>query len=1717
MVGRRPGPVRFRIPASCTPGVVALLTLLTTCTRDRSPLGPRETPAATVLTGDEPPAILVGAGDIAECATTDDEATATLLDGIPGTVFTAGDNAYPNGSVSDYQNCYGPSWGRHKARTRPAPGNHEYNTPGASGYFNYFGSAAGPAGEGFYSYDLGAWHIIVLNNYIPMETGSEQEQWLRGDLAATTQPCKLAYYHEPLYSSTTGAGSGGTSTPSILPIFTTLYDGGVDVVVNGHRHFYERLAPINPSGQADNARGIREFVVGTGGSETEDPTNAFPRSEVRFGSDNFGVLKFYLYSDSYAWRFVPIPGKTLSDTGSTACHGVPEGISGTRSTLVASPTVITPGGATSTITVAVKDAGGNPISGATVELAATGSGNTLVQPAAVTDADGVATGTLSSSVEEQKVVSATATLAGTTTAIRQTATVTVITLGGGGISHLLLTAGNNTVNQRVYTTAPIAPAPNTLVTVAVLAHRSTGAPASPTLSGGGMTGWTEVASTTFDTGALPLRRLTIFRALSAAPGNGPLTITYSATVSNCQWIVSQWDGVDLNGVNGAGAIVQTGTRQADAVQGLTVSLAQFEKANNVAYGAFGVARNTAVVTPGSGFTEINEQPSGENTPGDLQVERSIGDNTIDANWAVNLNAGAIGFEIRAASSGGAGIVDASQSTMSATPATITAGTATATITVIARDAGGVPVSGANVVLTTSGSGNTLTQPLGPTDANGVATGTLSSTVAETKTVTARANGVTLAQHATVTAQPGSVSATLSSVTASPTTIMPGGQTAAITILVTDNYGNPIRDAAVTLAVSPPAGVALTQPSPTDAGGTAVGTFSSVVPEDKVVSATVIVGATTTPLTRTATVTVTSNAAGITHALLAAGNNAVNTNVYTTASIAPAANALVTVAVLSHRSTGASASPTLSGGGMSSWTVVSSTTFDAGTLPLRRLTIYRAMSASPGSGPITISFANNQSNCQWIVSQWTGVETSGVNGAGAIVQAGSTGGDAVTGLAVPLGPFAKVSNVAYGAFGVNRNVAVVSPGSGFTEISEQASGENTPGDLQAEWQTNDNTVDATWPTNLNGGAAALELNAAAPSSAPIIDASLSTIDASPTDITPGGAGSTIKVTIRDGNGTPVSGVTVEISATGTGNTLPSPGLTNIQGVYTGTFTSTTAEPKVLSATARLGTETTPLTQTAAVVVNPGPVSASASTISADPTTVAAGGETAAITVTVKDGYGNRIPNAAVALSATGTGNVLSAPGVTDANGVYQGTLSSSDPGDKVVSATAQTGDEGTPLHATVTVTVTSGVSALQSTVSAAPATIPAGGGSSTITVAVKDGSGLPISGATVQLAATGTGNTLVQPPNPTGANGEATGTLSSTRAELKTVSATATLAGVTTAITATAGVTVTPGPVSATVSTIAAAPTSIPAGGSSSMITVTVRDADGNPISGAAVQLDATGTGNTIVQPANLTDVNGVTTGALSSTDAGDKVVSASATVGAQTTTLGATVTVSVTPQIVNISQTLLTVGTNTANQRVYTTPAITPTPNTLITIAVLEHSALGTPPVPTLSGGGMAAWEVVATTTFDAGTLPLRRLTIFRAMSAAPGSAPITITSTITLSHVQWIVSQWDGVETSGANGAGAIGQTGSTTGDAASGLTVALAPFGNSHNVGYGAFGVRSTLAAVTPGASFTEIGEQPSGEGTPGDLEAEWAPNISSIAASWTNLNGGALGVEIKARAGP
>ena len=270
-----------------------------------------------VASGPSTDPVLVGAGDIADCSLDKGAATATLLDGIAGTVFTAGDNAYPDGTAQQFTDCYDPTWGRHKARTRPAAGNHDWGTKDLAGYLGYFGAAAAPNGKSWYSYDLGAWHVIVLDSDCDQVGGctatSPQGTWLTADLAATKARCTIAIWHHPRFSS----GEHGNDA-DVGPFWKALYDAGADVVVDGHDHDYERFAPQDPDGRADDARGIRELVVGTGGAELRTFPTTRPNSIVR-ASVAHGVIRFTLHRSSYDWRFISTTGE-FSDSGAGACH-----------------------------------------------------------------------------------------------------------------------------------------------------------------------------------------------------------------------------------------------------------------------------------------------------------------------------------------------------------------------------------------------------------------------------------------------------------------------------------------------------------------------------------------------------------------------------------------------------------------------------------------------------------------------------------------------------------------------------------------------------------------------------------------------------------------------------------------------------------------------------------------------------------------------------------------------------------------------------------------------------------------------------------------------------------------------------------------------------------------------------------------------------------------------------------------------------------------------------------------------------------------------------------------------------------------------------------------------------------------------------------------------------------------------------------------------------
>lgn len=265
------------------------------------------------------PPTLLAAGDVGYCGQPYDEATAALINNIPGTVAALGDLAYETGTAAEFASCYQPSWGAFKNRTRPAAGNHEYESdPAASGYFGYWGARAGNPGQGWYSYNLGSWHIIALNSNCSFVggcgPGSPQEAWLRADLTANAAFCTLAYWHHPRWS-----GGQVTNDLSTDMFWHDLFALNADVILVGHAHNYQRFAPQNPVGVADPARGIREFVVGTGGNPTLHAVAPIANTEV-INNNTWGVLRLTLRNSGYDWQFLRAAGGTFTDSGSQACH-----------------------------------------------------------------------------------------------------------------------------------------------------------------------------------------------------------------------------------------------------------------------------------------------------------------------------------------------------------------------------------------------------------------------------------------------------------------------------------------------------------------------------------------------------------------------------------------------------------------------------------------------------------------------------------------------------------------------------------------------------------------------------------------------------------------------------------------------------------------------------------------------------------------------------------------------------------------------------------------------------------------------------------------------------------------------------------------------------------------------------------------------------------------------------------------------------------------------------------------------------------------------------------------------------------------------------------------------------------------------------------------------------------------------------------------------------
>jgi acid phosphatase type 7 len=312
--------------------VFASLVSVIACSREEKPSPTKEGPSEQEVILKGAP-ILIGAGDIAICGTQGDEATALLVDsllradsalGLQTIVATFGDNAYPSGQqgvTNDYPRCFAPSWGRPRIMSalHTSPGNHDYDSGSGDPYFNYFGERAGPPGKGYYSFDVGGWHIISLNSELYFENpysdlAKAQEDWLRNDLQQHRTKCALAFFHRPLFSSGTNGG-----TTLVQNLWGILYNGGVDLVLNGHDHDYERFLPQKPDGTPDSVSGIEQIIAGTGGGVLRRFRFPLARNSVAQIQGRFGVLKVALGDGQYRRSFIDTDGRVW-DSGGGRCH-----------------------------------------------------------------------------------------------------------------------------------------------------------------------------------------------------------------------------------------------------------------------------------------------------------------------------------------------------------------------------------------------------------------------------------------------------------------------------------------------------------------------------------------------------------------------------------------------------------------------------------------------------------------------------------------------------------------------------------------------------------------------------------------------------------------------------------------------------------------------------------------------------------------------------------------------------------------------------------------------------------------------------------------------------------------------------------------------------------------------------------------------------------------------------------------------------------------------------------------------------------------------------------------------------------------------------------------------------------------------------------------------------------------------------------------------------
>ncbi len=1270
-----------------------------------------------------------------------------------------------------------------------------------------------------------------------------------------------------------------------------------------------------------------------------------------------GVATFAAASVDSAATGYTLSASANGVTGATsAAFNVTAGaISPARSVVTVSSATVAAGG-TDTLRLQARDAEGNAITtgGATVAFAASGGTSTGTIGATTDNANGTYTATFTGATAGTAT-----TIGATVNGVVVTTALPTVTVTSGTATQIAINGGNGqsatagtavaippSVIVRDASNNPVA---GVSVTFAVASGGGTVVPTAPVTTNA--SGIAQVTSWTLG----PTAGGNTLTATATGLNGSPVTFTATATAGTATQIA-------LNGGNGQSATVGTAVatppsvivRDAsnNPVAGVAVTFA-------VASGGGTVAPTTSVATNASGIAQVTSWTLGT---------------TAGANTLTATATGLTGSPVTFTATGTAGAVSASRSTTAAAPASISADGGTSTITVTALDADGNPIAGATVVLAATGTGNTLTQPSGPTNASGVATGTLASTVAEAKIVSATIAGVAITANDTVTVTAGAVSASQSTVTAAPTTIAPDGSTSTITVTAKDAHGNPIGGLTVVLAATG-TGNTLTQPAgPTNVSGVATGTLASTVAESKTVSAT----AGGVGITQTATVnvvagvvssvnsTVTANPttiavggaisqitvtakdannnpiAGATVVLSATGTgNTLTQPVGTTNSSGVATGTLSSTAAetktVSATVNGVGITPTatvtvtagaatqiaVDGGNNQSATVGSAVTTPPSVVvkdtygnPVSGVGVAFAVGLGGGTVVPTTAITTNSSGIAQVTS-WTLGTTAGTNTltatsagltgspvtftatgtAGTATQIAVDAGDgqsATVGTAVATPPSVVVRDahnnpvsgvsvafaVATGGGSVDPTTAILTNASGIAQVNSWTLG-TTAGT---------NTLTAT-SNGLSGSPVTFSATGTAGTATQIAvdagdgqSATVGTAVATPPS-----------VVVRDAHNNPVAGVSVTFAvATGGGSVDPITAiLTNASGIaQVNSWTlGTTAGTNTLTATSN-GLSGSPVTFTATGTAS----AATQIAANAGDGQTATAGTTVAIppSVIVRDAHNNPVAGVDVTFAvASGGGSVnptaaiaTNASGIAQVNSWTLGTTA----GTNTLTATSN-GLSGSPV--TFTATGTAGaVSASVSTVAAAPTSIAADGSTSTITVTAKDVNGNPIAGATVVLAATGSGNTLTQPSGTTSSAGVATGTLSSTVAESKTISAT--VNGV--AITQTATVTVTSGGISAATSVVSVSSSTV-VSGSSITLTLQGKDANGNNVTtgGATVAFTQSGTGTGTIAPSPATDHgNGTYTATFTGVLVGTVTIGATINAAAVTTTLP-TVTVTTGP------------------------------------------------------------------------------------------------------------------------------------------------------------------------------------------------------------------------------